>query len=141
MLATNESRTLPARPEALEALHEMLDRFWSAVESARGGPVSPNPRHGLAIAAAEVAANIIRYAQADSFEFSLTLHGNTVEARFIDAGVPFLGVADGHLDPELLAEGGMGLALAKRGLDSFGYQRLANQTNCWTLVLLLPVPT
>ena len=118
----------------------MLERFWGAVETLRGETTPPNLRHGLATAVGEVAANIIRYAQASTFDFSLSLHGKKVEARFSDAGIPFHGVADGTFHPERLEEGGMGLALAKRVLDGFEYRRLADHTNCWTLVLLLPVP-
>jgi serine/threonine-protein kinase RsbW len=138
--ATNESRTLPALPEALESVHAMLDRFWGAVESSHGNPVPPNLKHGLATAVAEVAANIIRYSKAGTFDFALSLAERMVEARFTDAGIPYRGVADGAFDPEQLAEGGMGLALAKRGLHTFAYQRLPDDTNCWTLVMKLPVP-
>jgi serine/threonine-protein kinase RsbW len=136
--ATNETRTLAARPEALEEVHEMLQRFWHATAAHRGHAVAPTERHGFATAVSEVAANIIRYSQAASFDLSLTLDERRIEAKFIDAGIPFRGSADGELDPDLLAEGGMGLALAKRALHAFGYRRLPDDTNCWTLVLLLP---
>lgn len=141
MPVTSETNTLSAQPEALAQLDEMLERFWHHVETLRGKSVPANVRHGLATAVAEVAANIIRYARIRSFDFTLSLlDGRTVEARFNDAGVPFRGIPEGDLDPDVLAEGGRGLALARRALHRFEYRRLPDDTNCWTLAVLLPVP-
>jgi anti-sigma regulatory factor (Ser/Thr protein kinase) len=138
--ATSDTRTLPARAEALATLHEMQEQFWGATESLRGRVTPPHLRHGLATAVSEVAANIIRYAKAPAFEFALSLEGGKVEARFTDSGVPFTGVPDGDFNPDMLAEGGMGLALAKRALHALDYRRMPDDTNRWTLVVLLPAP-
>ncbi|MDP2310203.1 MAG: ATP-binding protein [Pseudomonadota bacterium] len=140
MLATNEACSLPAQPESLPHLHEVMARFWASVEAVRGHRVPSHIRHGLATAVAEVGANIIRHSQAKSFDFILVLRDeDTVEARFEDAGVPFGAVPYGEFDPHMLPEGGMGLTLAKRALHALEYRRLPNGTNCWTLVVLLPV--
>jgi len=142
---------LAARPESLPTLHAVLDRFWAAVDTRRGHPTPLALRYGLATAVAEVAANIIRYAQTHTFGFEVMLFpaspsdtglegpgDGTVEARFTDAGVPFRERLDRDFDPEQLAEGGMGLALARRGLHALEYRRLPDATNCWILRLHLP---
>lgn len=138
----SDRAALPARPEALQTLHEMLDRFWGAIETGRGERVPERVRHGLGTAVSEVATNIIRYAQAETFDFALTLdEWGKVEALFQDGGAPFRGVPDGDFDPDMLAEGGMGLALAKRSLDVLDYSRSAEGVNSWRLVIALSVPS
>lgn len=97
-------------------------------------------RFALSTATSEIAANIIRYSSADSFVVSLMSHpGSRLEARFEDRGLPYHGEAEAAATPGGLAEGGFGLALARRVVDALAYERTAEGVNVWSLVVILPV--
>ncbi|GDX81588.1 hypothetical protein LBMAG42_33990 [Deltaproteobacteria bacterium] len=134
-----ETVTLAARPEALDGLHTALDHFWSSVAAQLGKGAPLRVRFALSTAASEIAANIIRYSEADSFDVALISHeGRRLEARFEDRGLPYQGEAEAEGTPGGLAEGGFGLALARRVVDALAYDRSANGVNTWSLVVLLP---
>jgi anti-sigma regulatory factor (Ser/Thr protein kinase) len=70
----------------------------------------------------------------------LRLFRNRVEARLTDQGKPF--PSPGLIpppswpppDPTSWPESGMGLAVARAGLDHLHYRRSPKGTNCWRLV-------
>lgn len=130
--------TTPASPETLDLVHAALDRFWTALERDRATPLPPATRFGFTTAVAEVAANIILHARAETINLALTQDGTRIEACFHDRGIPYQGGGGAELDPFSLPEGGMGLTLARRVVDSLEYERSSDGVNCWRLVLALP---
>lgn len=139
MPATTETIRLPAAPEALTKLHTALTAFWQNVAAQRGSGVPVREQFALTTAASEIAANIIRYAEAETFDLTLSsLDGRTVEACFADRGIAYHPTPGPVGDPSELAEGGFGLALARRVVHSLDYQRTDDGENCWRLVVLLP---
>lgn len=137
MRATHETCVASADPAALETFHLTLERFWTAVD----GAVPPPVRVALSTAIAEVAANIIRHAKADTLSMALTLDGERLEACFRDRGLPLRVAPRDVTTPESMAEGGRGLLLARQSLDALDYDRTADGVNCWRLAIVLPEVT
>lgn len=139
MPATTETHHLSARPEALAALHTAISDFWVNVSAQSGREVPMRVQFALTTAASEIAANIIRYAETESFDLALLNHGGQkVEARFTDRGIAYEPTPEPGGSPGTLAEGGFGLALARRVVHSLEYDRTVDGLNCWRLVVLLP---
>lgn len=139
MPTIHETHTLAATPEALDGLHTALKHFWSTLAAQNGRDAPMRVQFALSTAASEIAANIIRYAEVDSFELSLIRHaGSRLEARFEDRGLPFQASAEPGGTPGGLSEGGFGLALARRVVDSLAYDRTDDGLNTWSLVVHLP---
>ena len=134
-----ETHTLLARPEALDGLHAAIQQFWASLAAQTGRRPPMRVQFALSTAASEIAANIIRYSGAETFVVAfLCRDGSRLEARFEDQGLPFEGGAEAGPTPGGLAEGGFGLALARRVVDSLAYDRSAEGLNTWRLVVLMP---
>ena len=118
-------------PGTLDEIHDALDSVWLA--HAR---VPDEVRMRMAIAAAEIGANIIEHAaRGHSIQMRMEARvlPHAVEIIFIDHG------PEVHVDltdlslPDDMAERSRGLALARSVLGELSYSRLAD-TNRWTLV-------
>jgi len=117
-------------PDALAEIERLLASAWSAHPH-----VPEMVRTQVAIATAEIGANIIEHAAAGRLlrmAMVIRVVTNQVWVEFTDDGGPF------HLDlnsvslPDDMAERGRGLPLAKAVLDRLLYQR--DVMNHWTLV-------
>ncbi|HEU5327211.1 MAG: ATP-binding protein [Thermomicrobiales bacterium] len=140
---------VPAVPESLGALHELLDRFWPAVAAAIAEPPSSELRLRFVTAVLEIAGNIVRHAYppdtpSGPLELRLCAWPGRIEARFADRGVPYqlpaAPAAALPVDPDdftMLPEGGYGLALVRAAVDHLDYERTAGGENRWRLVSLL----
>ena len=131
------SRTEPAivetvtGPGALDKIHDALEAMWLAHERV---PVEIRMR--VAIAAAEIGANIIEHAgRGHSIQMRMEARvlPHAVEIVFIDHG------PEAHVDltdlslPDDMAERSRGLALAQSVLRELSCHRWGN-TNRWTLI-------
>ncbi|HET7767373.1 MAG TPA: ATP-binding protein, partial [Chloroflexota bacterium] len=135
-------------------VHEALERFWSAIDRASSGALTPPDaswRAEFETAVGEIAGNIMRHAHppgAAQGSFRLRLRGfaSAVEADFADHGVPYAGdlaaVPRAPTNPQdvmSLPEGGYGLALTLAVVDRLEYSRTGAGVNRWRLVKLIRV--
>lgn len=117
-------------PDALSEIERLLAAAWSA------HPHVPTiVRTQVAIATAEIGANILEHAAAGRLlrlAMVIRVMANQVWVEFTDDGGPL------HVDlgsvslPDDMAERGRGLPLAKAVLDRLSYQR--DNVNRWTLI-------
>ncbi|MDW8215284.1 MAG: ATP-binding protein [Roseiflexaceae bacterium] len=130
--------------EGLDAIHDMIERFWSNAASMYQLP-SETWRHLFTTALAEVAANGLRHAYPpDAIErplwVRLRLFPDRVEALLIDWGAPYESSSsvpdapEDDVDIATLPESGYGLFIARSALDSLRYRRTRSGYNCWKLV-------
>lgn len=144
---TQETVTFPAAAEALDALHDALDRFWTRADATSAPPPASRWRLEFATALAEIVANVVKHAAPPhGVELRFELVPGRVEAHLRDDGLPYRErpapaalPADVALDD--LPEGGYGLALARGALDDLRYERRPDGTNHWLLVKTWPDPT
>lgn len=117
-------------PDALDGIQRILDELWS------DHPQVPDVVcMCLSIAAAEVGANIIEHAGSlwpVRLRMEVVLLSDEVRIDFIDDGLPLLTDPARAVMPDVMAEGGRGLALARSVLHELVYRR--NSHNHWTLV-------
>jgi serine/threonine-protein kinase RsbW len=130
--------------EGLDALHDMIDRFWN--DAVRIDRLPPEMwRNLFTTALAEVAANGLRHAYPPDttrrpLRVRLRLFPDRVEALLIDHGAPYesppstYNAPDHETEVTLLPESGYGLFIARAALDSLRYRRSRNGYNCWKLV-------
>lgn len=115
-------------PAALEQIHGALEAFWRKHEQ-----VPQHIRNEIAIAAGEIAANILEHARAVSVWMELRARPDEVEIEFTDAGeAAELDLAAASM-PDEMAESGRGLALAQAALRLLSYFR-DEVGNHWQLV-------
>jgi serine/threonine-protein kinase RsbW len=115
-------------PGALEQIHVALDAFWRKHEQ-----VPQHIRNEIGIATSEIAANILEHARAVTLWIELRAHPDEVEVEFTDIGEPAdLDLAETAM-PDVLAERGRGLPLAKAALRLLSYFR-DEFGNHWRLV-------
>jgi len=131
MSRTEWSLETHAGPDALDRIHRALDALWSVHEE-----IPDAIRMQLAIAVAEVGANIIEHAgqgRPVRVRMDMDCRDHQVQIEFTDAGLP----ADIDIDslhmPDEMAERGRGLALARAVLSRLTYRR-EDGVNHWTLV-------
>jgi serine/threonine-protein kinase RsbW len=122
--------TGPARPECLDAIHELLDRLWDV----RTG-VGDTDRAMFTTAVLEIANNVVTHNGPDApvlLSLSVSADAGVLRAELCDNGSP--AIVDTEMAPlsDDLAESGRGLALARMALDDFRYER-AQQQNRWQL--------
>jgi len=135
--------TGPAVPAQLDALHAALDRLWAEIEAMTDPQPSTEQRMAFATGVIEIASNILRHAYPSSasvgdIEIRLELHANRLEALLTDCGQPFTEPRpDSLVEPQDLPESGLGLALARRSLDTVEYERNASGRNQWRLTKYL----
>ena len=146
-LLQREAEFHPADLSALEPVHSELGRFWDDVKPALVPSVPDRWKLEFVTACAEICANIIKHAFAESSQpgtmvLLLRLYENRVEAAITDDGAFFdeestiEGPAPG-LDADL-PESGRGLQVARALLDTLHYQRSQESKNNWLLVKMLP---
>lgn len=117
-------------PEALAEIERLLTYAWSA------HPHVPEIiRTQVAIATAEIGANIVEHASAGRLSrlaMVIRVLANQVLVEFTDNGGPLRVDLNAVSLPDDMAERGRGLPLAKAVLDRLIYQR--DVMNHWTLV-------
>jgi len=140
---------IPAGLEGLDAVHEMIDDYWRAVESAGCCHADGTWRALFTSAIAEIAGNVVRHAYPDpgkdeTFRITLQCFPDRMEAILLDRGLPF--------DFETPARGpdmrdtlddfgldhGWGLPIVTAATDSLDYERLPDGSNRWQLGKRLP---
>jgi serine/threonine-protein kinase RsbW len=124
--------TATARPQALDAVYELLETVW------REHPdVAPEDRTLFGIAVVEIAGNIVEHAAAGAdldFRLDVRVYDDRLEARFRDEGVAFDSAdAPAALPQDDLVESGRGLAMARAAVDEVGYLR-SDGTNHWLVL-------
>ena len=115
-----------ADPVSLDRVHDLVDELWNRVPD-----VAVRDRHAFETAVIEVAGNIVEHGGPEvRLRVWLTVTADRVEAHFRDTGRAVdLSAADGP-EPDELAEGGRGLALARAAADAVEYER-TGLTNRW----------
>jgi serine/threonine-protein kinase RsbW len=122
---------VPAAPESLGQVHELLTELWRAASA-----VPPSDRVRFETAVAEIAANIAEHAAASGARHvELRLRGlpDRVEAVFEDDGGP-VAPGPGGWPPDD-AERGRGLELARAAADVLRYERDGGR-NRWVVVVV-----
>lgn len=145
-LLVEESVAAPATAEALEPLHQALERFWRAVDSVLPTVPDSTWRLQLSTAIGEIGANIVQHAHppgtpATIVCLRLRMFPNRVEVCFTDRGLPYHEPSymedlepffvDDVLD---LMESGYGLSITRRAVDQVKYRRTRTGANVWRLV-------
>jgi serine/threonine-protein kinase RsbW len=123
--------TVPARPEALDDVHEALAALWAEVPD-----VVTTDRLAFETALTEVAGNIVQHARAApglELTVEIDVAVDRLAARVRDTGRRSTVRLDQVSLPEGLAESGRGLALAVALVDELVYRREAG-VNHWLLV-------
>lgn len=118
-------------PQTLDDIQRALDALWLAHDE-----VPHTVRMHVAIAAAEVGANIIEHAGAGSpvhMRMECWVRPDSVLIAFTDNGIEVDVDLETVCLPDELAERSRGLALTKSVLREFTYQRVGT-SNRWTLV-------
>ena len=147
-MRAEETVSVPATPEQLDAIHTALDRFWAKADTTRRPPPDGEWRSRFVTAVAEIAANIVSHAhtpgsQPGPMQLGLRAYADRVEARFNDQGLAFScpPPADAlseeeapEPDPLELPESGRGLAIARAFLDELEYRHTEEGMNEWRLV-------
>ena len=118
---------------ALDEIEHALAAFW-----AQHPRVPGEIRIGLAIAVAEIAANILEHATKGltrpvQLQMSASVRDNRARIDFADDGIPAPVDLAALEMPHELAESGRGLLLAQAVLDELAYRRI-DEANHWTLV-------
>jgi serine/threonine-protein kinase RsbW len=118
-------------PGTLDEIHQALDAFWLAHSA-----VPEEIRMRMAIAAAEIGANIIEHAGGNhgiQMRMEARALPHTVEIVFVDHGPEAtVDLTDLSL-PDEMSERSRGLALAHSVLAELSYLRCGT-TNRWTLL-------
>ena len=137
----------PVALSALDPVHSELGRFWEDVKPALVPSVPDRWKLEFVTACAEICANIIQHAFAESPQpgtmvLHLRLYRNRVEAEITDDGALFDEEAsrvDPVPDPDTdLPESGRGLQVARALVDTLRYRRSRESKNHWLLVKMLP---
>lgn len=114
----------------LDDIEDILDRMWTVNFHVPGAV-----RMEVGIAAAEIAANIVEHAGADSpvwMRMEARVGLNEVRVDFTDNGAPSEVELERVRLPHEMAETGRGLAIARAVLQTLSYRH--NGLNRWTLV-------
>lgn len=118
----------PVSPITPDEVQSGLEAFWSVHDDV------PLPvRMGVAIAAAEVAANIVEHSDAPTVRVAMDLSPSRMRVDFIDTGSPVDVDLSSVSMPAELSERGRGLPLAKAALSELKYRR-EESGNRWSLV-------
>jgi serine/threonine-protein kinase RsbW len=130
--------TLPARPESINAIHEMVATFWN--QNPWLGTAERNP---FELGVIEIAGNIIEHARPTrpdaphlNIDVTLTATSHQVTARLCDNGAATDIDISGARMPDEMAEHGRGLALTQGLLHDLTYER-SGSANIWTLTCKL----
>lgn len=119
---------IAAGSEALDEVQAALDTFWSHHDEVPAGV-----RVEVAIATAEIAANILEHGCAGELQMEIEVRADEVQVEFTDSGNP-AEIDLFHIRmPDEMAERGRGLALAQAALRLLAYFR-DELGNHWKLV-------
>lgn len=116
--------------ETLDVIGGMLEELWFSNDH-----VPDSVRTEMAIAVAEISANIIEHAAKECpvrLHMEVRVLPDKVTVSFVDDGPPAKVDVSSAVMPDKTAESGRGLALAQAVLDRLHYRRSA--VNHWTLV-------
>lgn len=136
----DESVTLVAKADELNAIHAALERFWLGLSGSVHAAPGRDWQLLFTMAVVEIAANIMRHAYpAEVGTFRLRLYSvvDAAHACFADTGIEFVEADTARQDTsddDALAESGFGLSIARRCLDGLQYRRSADGINSWHLV-------
>lgn len=114
--------------DQLGEVHAAMARFWEALRPAP----AETWRMLFELAVAEVAANIIEHARPALMSLRLHLDAGCAVAHFSYLGMGWTDLPNTDL-PDMMAERGRGLFLARTGVDEVTYQR-TGMTVDWRLV-------
>jgi serine/threonine-protein kinase RsbW len=124
----SHSLALSAPPDDVNAVHELLERVWTA-----SAEVPDLDRFSFETALIELASNVLRHAGGGggiSCRLAVTVHGDRLEATLTDTGEPGdIEIAACDL-PDDLAESGRGIPLIRALVDVVEYDREAD-ANRW----------
>lgn len=133
-------------PGGLGALHELLGRFFGAVNRVVPNPPGQEWSLQFTTAVMEIANNIVRYAypavaEPGPLELRLRAYPGRIEAWFTDRGVKYAPPAviapasmSDELDVFAIPEGGYGLTLVRAAVNRLDYHRTQKGVNHWRLV-------
>lgn len=103
---------------------------------------SRKERYLVELAVMEACTNVIRYAYPTSSPGDLRVcmrrRGDTLEILLLDQGVPFDPTRAGSPDLRETREGGYGIFLMHRIMDSVAYARRGSRWNCLRLARAVP---
>ena len=119
-----------ADPECLGKVHDLLAEMWSTSPD-----VTETDRAMFEIAVIEIAANIVRHGSDEGqtvCNLILEVYPERLCARFKDDGLVAHVNIDSAVMPDVFAESGRGLAIAKAAVDVLTYER-HNGANFWSL--------
>ncbi len=132
MLANPRNRALEAAgPDFPGEIQRILDETW-----AQHPEVPDSVRIELGIAAAEVANNILDHAGRGRdlhVKMELRVLSDEVRVDFFDDGLPAEVELEALAMPDVMAENGRGIPLARASLRELRYRRV-DEVNHWTLV-------
>jgi serine/threonine-protein kinase RsbW len=123
--------TVPAEPDGLEHLHELIHRArqdWPAVDG--------NDFDLLETAIIELAGNVARHGRptgATDVTLSISVNESALEATLVDAGARFEVDLDGADLPPEMEEAGRGIAMARFAVDELHYDHV-DGINTWHLL-------
>jgi serine/threonine-protein kinase RsbW len=119
-----------AVPESLELLHDLLDRVRADQPELDETDLSM-----LETAVVEIHGNVVEHGRPPGqvvYAFELEVHADRLVGMLADTGSASPDLSQLDELPDLMAEGGRGLWLAKATLDDLEYAR-AGQRNTWRL--------
>lgn len=146
-------RTIEASFAGLDAVHALLDEYWSLVEDDPIPVPDTTWRSLFDSAVAEIAGNIVRHSyvppcdfSAPSFHLSLRCFSDRMEALLLDAGIPYvLTLQPSRTSPDMRdaldnidLEHGWGLPIAHAATDGLDYQRMSDGHNRWQICKRFP---
>jgi len=124
-------RSVPAEPEQLEHLHDLID------ETRRGWPeVASGDFDMVETAVIELAGNVVRHGRTSGVvEITLIVQvdPDAIRATLVDAGEKLeIDLRDGQM-PEEMSESGRGIAMARVVVDELKFEH-AGGLNTWEMV-------
>jgi serine/threonine-protein kinase RsbW len=128
MIGHNLNLDIKGGSGALSEIQSALDSLWPS-----NAHVRCSIRNQVAMAVAEIAANIIEHARASSIRMEVRIHPNEVEVKFTDNGRPAEIDLTSVRMPGAMAERGRGLAIALAALQEVSYCRRGS-ANHWRLI-------
>ncbi len=128
---TSYTISVPAQPQRLEDLHDLIDRArsdWSEVASADFDMVET--------AVIELAGNAARHgssSEAAEVTLSLVVDDDAIRATLMDTGAELTVDDTDWTMPDVMDETGRGIAMAHLVVDDLAYEHAAG-VNTWRLV-------
>lgn len=132
-------RWVKAEISSLSEISRFVQDWLSRQEAYRE---SLKERYLVELAVVEACTNIIHYAYPASSPGNLGVclrrGGDTIEILLLDEGAPFDPTRESPPDLRESREGGYGIFLIRRIMESVGYERRGSRWNCLRLVRQVP---